>query len=384
MTRTHFHVFRVCALLAGLCCFLACQGQTPSIAFEVRSAYGLDFGEQVFITGNQPELGNWNPSSVPLQESGGVWKGEFAFPEGTRLEFKFTKGSWDSEAVTSEGRAPGNHVHLVRGDTVLSFVIPFWRDSVRNLAPHISGRYEIHEDFPVKGLAARRVIVWLPPSYDAETDKQYPVLYMHDGQNVFDPYTSSLGYDWRVDEIADSLIRSGEIAEFICVAVYCNPDVRGQEYSDDPILGEKYQDFMCCQLKPWVDSMYRTQTGPEHTAVMGASMGGLISFILAWEYPGVFGHAACMSPAFKFQQFGFNVDYVSDVESTSGRRDIELYIDNGTLEIEAILQPGIDEMMQVLEAKGSEFTWYLDAGAPHNEIAWSRRVWRPLKMFFGK
>jgi predicted alpha/beta superfamily hydrolase len=207
---------------------------------------------------------------------------------------------------------------------------------------------------------------------------------MHDGQNVFDPYTSTLGHDWRVDEIADSLIRAGAIEEFICVAVYCDNDVRGAEYSDDPDLGEKYQDFMCCQLKPWIDSVYRTKTGAEHTAVMGASMGGLISFILAWEYPHVFSKAGCMSPAFKMKEGNIGVDYVEEVLADRLTREIEIYIDNGTLDLEARLQPGIDEMLKVLDQKGYDYVWYLDQGAPHNEIAWSARVWRPLVQFFGK
>jgi predicted alpha/beta superfamily hydrolase len=263
-------------------------------------------------------------------------------------------------------------------------VVEFWKDSLLQTDPEITGQYRIHDDFPVQGLDARRVIVWLPPSYESDTNREYPVLYMHDGQNVFDPYTSTLGFDWRVDEIADSLIRTGEIEEFICVAVYCDPDVRGDEYSDDPDKGEKYQDFMCCQLKPWIDSVYRTKDAAEHTAVMGASMGGLISFILAWEYPDVFTKAACLSPAFKIKVGSIEVDYVEDVMSATQPRDIELYIDNGTLDLEAELQPGIDEMLKTLDAKEHAYVWYLDHGAPHNEKAWSARVWRPLVQFFGK
>jgi enterochelin esterase-like enzyme len=118
---------------------------------------------------------------------------------------------------------------------------------------------------------------------------------------------------------------------------------------------------------------------------MGESMGGLISFILAWEYPDIFGMAACMSPAFKYEQNGVpEVNYVDNVLEDSQKRNIDLYIDNGTIDLEALLQPGIDEMLSILDERGYQYRWFQDEGAPHNEIAWSARVWKPLLQFFGK
>lgn len=371
-------------LLLLSCITPVVNSQQATFTVLVNTAYPLEAGESVFIAGNQPSLGNWNASAVSLQRTNEGWTSTFTFAAGTNLEYKFTKGSWDTEALTEHARVPGNHHFTLLRDTLIEYTIPFWKDSLLNIEPFISGNYQIHENFQLKGLTSRRVIVWLPPSYEKETSRRYPVLYVMDGQNVFDPYTSSLGYDWRIDEIADSLMRNGEIEEFIAVAIYSNADTRTNEYSDDPHLGEKYQDFMCCQLKPWIDSVYRTKTDPEETAVMGASMGGLIAFILAWEYPHIFGSAACMSPAFKVSLGNIKVDYIENVQSDPARKSIDLYIDNGTLDIESLLQPGIDEMLRALDEKKAPYTWYLDDGAPHNERAWSARVWRPLKQFFGK
>jgi predicted alpha/beta superfamily hydrolase len=371
-------------LLLLSCITPVVNSQQATFTVLVNTAYPLSSGEKVFIAGNQPSLGNWNASAVPLRKTEDGWTSTFTFATGTNLEYKFTKGSWDTEALTEHARVPGNHHFTLLRDTLIEYTIPFWKDSLLNIEPFISGNYQIHENFHLKGLTSRRVIVWLPPSYEKETSRRYPVLYVMDGQNVFDPYTSSLGYDWRIDEIADSLMRNGEIEEFIAVAIYSNADTRTNEYSDDPTLGEKYQDFMCCQLKPWIDSIYRTKTEAEETAVMGASMGGLIAFILAWEYPHVFGNAACMSPAFKVSLGNIKVDYIENVQSDPARNSIDPYIDNGTLDIESLLQPGIDEMLRALDQKKCLYTWYLDAGAPHNEIAWSARAWRPLKQFFGK
>lgn len=368
---------RLIAVLFFYCLTATVNAQGAVITFEVVDLSRRD-GEVVHITGNHPQLGMWNPSAIPMNSEDGKWSISKIFPAGAALEFKFTRGSWDREALTDDGRVPQNHVHYVEGDTILRFIITSWRESLYAATPRINGEYRIHEDFPVPGLKSRRVIVWMPPSYATELTRSYPVLYLHDGQNVFDPGTSAFGHDWRVDEIADSLIRIDVIEEFIAVAVYNDPDVRMREYSNDPVEGKLYQEYMVHQLKPWIDSMYRSKPGREHTAVMGASMGGLISFILAWEYPDVFGMAACLSPAFKVVMDAVKIDYVSVVSSSEDIRDINLYIDNGTLDLEALLQPGIDDMLDALDAKGLFYTWYLDDGAPHNEHAWSSRVWRPL------
>jgi hypothetical protein len=91
-----------------------------------------------------------------------------------------------------------------------------------------------------------------------------------------------------------------------------------------------------------------------------------------------------MSPAFKVSLGNIKVDYIENVQSDPAKKSIDLYIDNGTLDIESLLQPGIDEMLKTLEEKKTPYTWYLDEGAPHNERAWSARVWKPLLQFFGR
>ncbi|MCK7520815.1 MAG: alpha/beta hydrolase-fold protein [Ignavibacteriales bacterium] len=152
--------------------------------------------------------------------------------------------------------------------------------------------------------------MWLPPSYELNLEKRYPVLYMHDGQNVFDPATSSFGYDWRADEVADSLINAETINEIIIVGIYNTTD-RGFEYSYSP-LGYKYMDFVVSKLKPFIDSEYRTLPDAENTAVAGSSLGALITFMLSWNYPDVFSKAACFSSALKIQDLNY-VDTVSQL-----------------------------------------------------------------------
>jgi len=204
---------------------------------------------------------------------------------------------------------------------------------------------------------------------------------MHDGQNLIDPRTSNTFVDWQVDETADSLIIKGEIEPVIIVGIN-NTAARAQEYNKTP-LGELYMKLIVEKIKPFVDKNYRTLPDRLNTTVGGSSMGGLISFILVWDYPDVFSKAACFSPAFKFRDF----NYVTEVEKYNGKKkNLMFYIDNGGVGLESVLQPGIDEMIDVLKkkgyAEGKDFFVFIDKDAEHNEAAWAKRMWRPLKLFF--
>ena len=159
----------------------------------------------------------------------------------------------------------------------------------------IVGTARILTDFHSKLLDNyRNVIIWLPPGYNKlrNVQKKYPVLYMHDGQNLIDPKTSFAGKDWRVDETAVKLSKAKRMSEIIVVGIYNTSD-RLAEYSDSE-KGDRYLNFIIDELKPFIDNNYRTIPQREHTAIMGSSMGGLISFIAGWKYYDVFSMAGCM------------------------------------------------------------------------------------------
>ncbi|MEL7533206.1 MAG: alpha/beta hydrolase-fold protein, partial [Bacteroidota bacterium] len=182
----------------------------------------------------------------------------------------------------------------------------------------------------------------------------------------------------QVDETADSLIRAGTLKSFIIVAV-SNTSDRSTEYSYGS-KAELYAQYLIEQVLPYVRERYPIAEGPENTAVMGSSMGGLSSFVLAWEHPEVFGKAACLSPAFKLEEY----DYVS--KAAKMKQPVPLpsfYIDNGTEDLEARLQAGIDDMKAYLTQENIPFTWYLAEGAKHNEGAWADRLDIPLRWLFG-
>lgn len=157
--------------------------------------------------------------------------------------------------------------------------------------------------FTLPGLGrARTVRLYLPPGYAQQGDRRYPVVYMHDGQNLFDDATSYSG-EWGVDETLDALAREGRL-EAIVVGVDHGGEHRMTELNpfDHPRFGrgegEAYIGFIAEVLKPWVDAHYRTLPGPAHTAVIGSSMGGLISDYAIRRHPGVFGRAGVLSPAY--------------------------------------------------------------------------------------
>jgi predicted alpha/beta superfamily hydrolase len=179
----------------------------------------------------------------------------------------------------------------------------------------VTGTTRFHARFPSKFVAPRNIEVWLPPMYDQRPHDRYPVIYVQDGQNVFAPATSFVGVDWGVDETMTRLIAERRVRPALIVAIW-NTNNRIAEYLPQkalprdrdipagvpgggtisgPVLSDAYLRFIVEELKPFIDSAYRTQTGPENTFLMGSSMGGLIALYGVLEYPHVFGGAACLS-----------------------------------------------------------------------------------------
>lgn len=337
-------------------------------------------GDRVYVAGNLPLLGNWDPAAVPLErQPDGAWSRSFRVRRGTLLEFKITRGSWASEGLDEKRRIRPN-IRVRAGEApVFTVRIGGWRD-LDTPASSIVGELQFHEGVGSDDIPPRTVSVWLPPGYAAESDRRYPVLYMHDGQNCFDPARSGFGMEWRMDEESTRLIGEGAVAPFIIVAIDSHHAQRGEEY-DDTKLGARYRQFVVDTVKPMIDRTYRTRPDAAHTAVMGSSMGGCVSFLMAWERPDVFRQAACLSPAF------FKPVLARVRKHAGPPPPIRLYIDNGGIGLEQRLQPGITMMLALLSQRGfvegKNLQWFWDPQADHNEDAWAARVWRPLVFLFG-
>ena len=366
--------------------FITCSfAQTSKEIRFVIISNNIPDSSSVYITGNHRLIGNWEPGKVSLtKKENNFWEGEFSFPKGFHLEYKLTLGSWEQEALDVNGYVRSNSILDIKNDTTIAIHIKDWGNSRSNrvITGQITGTVKYHHKLKGEGIRERDVVVWLPPGYDENPEQRYPVLYMHDGQNMFDPKTSAFGVDWQIDEAADSLIRKGYIKPTIIVGIYNTPD-RSPEYTPG-ITGYAYMNFIVNRLKLLIDSTYRTLTGSEYTSTGGSSFGGLISFMLLWVHSDVFSQAACISPAFKFS----TIDFVSPVKNYSGKKkQIRIYIDNGSVGLEDSLQYGVDEMLLALQEKGytegDDLYFYKALGAKHFESDWAERIWRPLIFMFG-
>lgn len=363
--------------------FVSFPQSEVSITFEVFTK-DLNADEAVYITGNDNLLGNWQPEVVSLDEIvKSKWVKNFSFPRGKKLEFKFTRGSWIKEALNDDGTIPSNFSFIVWSDTTISLKINLWSDQIeRKIEGQITGFVEYHRNFSGSGIKARDIVVWLPPEYSSESDRRYPVLYMHDGQNIVDPSTSSFQVDWQIDEAADSLIKQKLIEPLIIVGIYNTPQ-RNNEYSEND-TGYAYMNFIVDSLKPFIDRNYRTKPDRQNTANGGGSLGGLISFILAWQYSEIFSKAFCFSPAFKIDRYNF----VDNVLSYSGKKkEINLFICNGDDELDTRLQTGVDEMLNALTKNGykerTDFYYVKAKNSQHGERDWSKNIPRALIYLFG-
>ena len=243
----------------------------------------------------------------------------------------------------------------------------------------IIGNVEFHREIYSRIMNVKRdFFVWLPAGYDENIARSYPVLYMHDGQNLIDPKASYAGKDWQVDETVTRLIREYKIKEIIVVGIYNNEN-RLEEYSDSE-KGERYRKFLIEELKAFVDSKYRTLPDNKNTAIMGSSMGGLASFLIAWKHPEVFGMAGCMSSSFYY-----NDDKVFKMldEYTGPKKHIKFYIDHGE---DGLIrgQRMFCKLTQMGYVIGTEVDYFYARGAEHNEKEWAKRLERPLIFFFGR
>ncbi len=249
----------------------------------------------------------------------------------------------------------------------------------KNDSEAIIGNVQFHRGSYSHNLDAKRdFFVWLPPGYNKDNSKNYPVLYMHDGQNLIDPKTSYTGKDWRVDETVTRLIKEHRIIEIIVVGIN-NTDDRLEEYSDSE-KGKKYLKFLVEELKPFIDSKYRTLRDKNHTAIIGSSMGGLISFIAAWKYPEIFSMAGCMSSSFYYNDE--KVFKMID-EHEGPKKQIKFYIDHGE---DGLLrgQKMFCKLTNLGYVIGTDIDYFYARGAEHHESEWAKRLERPLIFFFGK
>jgi predicted alpha/beta superfamily hydrolase len=255
----------------------------------------------------------------------------------------------------------------------------------------LTGNFRLHSEFPSTFLKHKRdVLVLLPPNYDTETERHYPVLYVQDGQNLFDAATAFGGNEWHVDETAQEMTAKSEIEPLIIVGIYNTGEHRIAEYTPSRDKkqnaggeGRAYGRFVVEELKPFIDATYRTCSDRDNTGVAGSSLGGLISLYLALHYPYVFGRVAALSPSIWWDR-RMILRLVRALKRSTNQR---IWIDAGTDEGKTTLT-NVRDLKELLLQKGwrqGEDLAYLEvSGAGHNEGAWAARFGAVLGFLFPK
>lgn len=331
----------------------------------------------------------------------------FAAP---RLAYERAPGRWDDAPMrrVGDGRGPGEWLWEVTVATSLPALTFFPHDGqgAKDLSPE-GGPYrttrgdlvlasgEVLPDLPparrtpsrvvtVRGWTshvlgdARDLFVYLSRDYDVSPARRYPVLYMHDGQNLFDPRAMMGG--WRAQEALDREIATGRVEDLIVVGV-ANTPARMQEYVPPESGGraDAYGRFLVDELKPWVDRTLRTRPGREDTGVMGSSLGGLVSFYLAWERPDVFGRAGSLSGSFWLR------GHLEAIEQDAPR-DLRVYLDSGTAGASGDSYEDTVAARDLLLGKGwvlgRDLRHVVDLGAAHSEPYWAARLGGALGFLF--
>lgn len=311
----------------------------------------------------------------------------------TAMQFKFTLGDWSRVEKGPNGEEIANRTHTVNGRDTLDLEVSNWAGG--SAGSTITGDVSLVE---VPGfLNGRRVWVYLPPGYDPNGETRYPVLYMLDGQNVFDQATSFAG-EWEVDESCESLIAGGEMRPVIVVAVANGEGDRVDEYTPwrDSGYGaggggeEHLQEF-ADTLIPWINANYRTATGPENTGFAGSSLGGLMALYAAYTRGDTYGLIASLSPS-----IGWDDGHLIGLIDSLAPPDSKIYMDMGTREGGGIIdgdQNGIDDNIDRLRAvrdqliadgfvPGGDLMVVEDEGGRHNEGFWAVRFPAALRFLF--
>ena len=371
-------------LLAGM--LLAAAGPAAGqVVLRIgRVPAGMPTADTLFVAGS---FNGWNPHNGRFalhKEADGSY--QISLPlSAAPAEYKFTRGSWATAEADAKGQPIANRKADFSTARVLSHEVLAWEDRNGPAPKRSTASVQVHvlaHDFAMPQLGrTRRVLVYLPADYAAQPQRRYPVLYVHDGQNVFDEATSFSG-EWGIDEILDRLRQAGQDATgSIVVAVDNGQQFRSDEYIPWPSAalkdqphpggqGSAYVDFLARTLKPYVDAHYRTRPDAAHTGIAGSSLGGLISVYAALKYPGVFGEVGAFSPAF----WVCNDSLRAYAKSHPAAHTARFYFVCGPKESETML-PLMRQWRDELRAEGvpaANLSFHTPATGEHKEWFWQR------------
>ncbi|MBL8047797.1 MAG: alpha/beta hydrolase [Chthonomonas sp.] len=260
----------------------------------------------------------------------------------------------------------------------------------------LTGDVRFHEGFRSAFLENERTLrVYVPPQYLSEPNRRFPVLYMHDGQNLFSGLTSFIpNQEWRADESAEMLIRAGIIEPIIIVGIDNAGMSRGDEYlpliiqNKDTLYGgraEDYGRFLVDEVMPFIKDRYRVNTDPRKTGLCGSSFGGVITHYLGLTYPKVFGNLGIVSPSLWVGKHERMIDDLHTMANAIKRQRV--WVDMGGDEADAktrsTFETYTETWTKMLSKGGGICNAVMDEFAPHNEVAWARRFPSMLQFWYG-
>ncbi|MBE0661898.1 MAG: hypothetical protein IH597_05465 [Bacteroidales bacterium] len=360
----------------------SCQLWAAEVTIIVTSMPGnTPPGDSIFIAGNFNE---WNPGNPAYRlQANSNGHPQIVITGSGNIEFKFTRGSWQKVEGNATGGFLPNRTFTFGSADTLFITIQGWEDLGSTNSTAAENVIIMSNDFEMPQLnRTRRIWLYLPPGYDTTT-KHYPVLYMHDGQNLFDLYTSFAG-EWEVDETLNALHATNREVPIV-VGIDNGGVDRLDEYTPwvHPTFGggdgELYAQFIVETLKPYIDANYRTLPQREHTAVMGSSLGALVSHYICLEYQEVFSRVGVFSPSFWFSDSCYSFTY-----ETGKLHPMRYYMMGGTNESGSLVQQMNDMVDTLLAAGFSTEEVFLKTvpGGQHNELLWRTQFEEAFEWLF--
>ncbi len=334
-------------------------------------------GADIFIAG---DFNTWNPGDATkklTRQTDGTYSITFTPPTGA-IAFKFTRGDWATvEGNASGGQLPNRTYTYSGGAQTLNVTILTWEGSSTSGSTAAANVRILSTNFAMPQLNGRTRRIWLyvPPDYTTNTTRRYPVLYMHDGQNLFDRATSFSG-EWQVDEALNTLFGQGDRGAIV-VGIDNGGTSRLDEYSpwrnttyNAGGEGAAYTQFLVQTLKPYIDANFRTLTDRDNTAIAGSSMGGLISMYAAMQYPQVYSKVGIFSPAFWFAPECF-----THAQTQGRRQPMRFYFVAGQNESTSMVSD-MRRMTNILQSAGyvenQDYKLLAPADGAHSEWFWAR------------
>lgn len=358
------------------------------VDFEVDVPEDTPADQAVYVAGSHPTLGSWAAAGLKLDRGeDGRYHGRASMLSGIHQKFKVTRGSWSTVEVDSRGQDVPDREMIVdedgNGAMTVRLAVAQWRDEGKAIPGRITttGDLRMHERLFFStgehGDDPRNLVVYLPPGYDDDVNAQrrYPVLYVQDGQNLFDANASYAGVEWRADEAAQSLITAGTIDPLIIVAVGNTLD-RDAEYTAPGVSA--YGEQIVSEIKPFIDRTYRTLNAPGGTAIAGAHLGANAALLVSAEHPEAFGAVAMLSPmigdADASLATAFNAA-VSDVNAWADSTPVWIDMPTTTEHYLPDADPAaqLPALTAAIEAGGGEMTVRQPDNGAHTEAWWQQR-----------